>query len=252
MVIAMSENDKYCQACGNGVVEESERVQDLHCCALCNMVICSLCGWGKNLKYCHKCIFKGKEKEMNLEIKYYARDKVASFRKAKDQFGGFSNMAGGYPMIINGHTIHSSEAIYQACKFPHMPDLQKKILEEKSGFTAKLVQKPYKDNTRKDWDRIKVDVMDWAIRIKLMQNYDKMIKLFQDSESKEIVEDSSKDAYWGAIPTENDKTLIGVNMLGQVLMKIREDVLKSKFNVIKPLKFDNFLLYNNLIDEVTC
>jgi len=39
--------------------------------------------------------------------------------ETKEAFGGLSNMAGGYGLQVNGIHIPSSEALYQACRFPH-------------------------------------------------------------------------------------------------------------------------------------
>jgi hypothetical protein len=43
------------------------------------------------------------------------------FYKAKEVFGGLSNMAGGFPLVVNGIHILTSEALYQACYFPPPP-----------------------------------------------------------------------------------------------------------------------------------
>lgn len=49
--------------------------------------------------------------------------------KTKEDFGGLSNMAPGCPLQINGVRIPTAEALYQACRFPHLPDLQREIIE---------------------------------------------------------------------------------------------------------------------------
>ncbi len=67
--------------------------------------------------------------------KTYHRDKCIIFLKTKEQFGGLSNMAGGYPLLINSIRIPTSEALYQACRFPHKPDIQKLIIGQVSPMT---------------------------------------------------------------------------------------------------------------------
>ncbi|MCX6161944.1 MAG: NADAR family protein, partial [Ignavibacteriae bacterium] len=61
------------------------------------------------------------------------------FRKTKEAFGELSNMAAGFPLYVNGIKILTTEALYQACRFPHLPDIQQKIIYEKSPMTAKMV-----------------------------------------------------------------------------------------------------------------
>ena len=101
------------------------------------------------------------------DIRIYNISECCVFRKTKEMFGGLSNMASGFPLKINDVKILSAEALYQACKFPHYPDIQRKIISEKSPMTAKMVFKPYNNNIRKDWEDIKVKVMRWCLQVKL-------------------------------------------------------------------------------------
>ena len=59
---------------------------------------------------------------MDVVSKYqertYRYDEVCAFRKTKEAFGALSNMASGFPIRINGTFILTSEALYQACRFP--------------------------------------------------------------------------------------------------------------------------------------
>jgi type I restriction enzyme S subunit len=52
--------------------------------------------------------------------------------KANERFGGLSNMAPGFPQRVNGVRTRTSKALYQACRFPPLPDVQRKILDEHS------------------------------------------------------------------------------------------------------------------------
>src|SRR5437868_5863915 len=105
------------------------------------------------------------------ERTYIANQSVV-FRVTKAAYGGLSNMAGGYPLRVNDANIWSSEALYQACRFPHRPEIQKLILNERSPMTAKMKSKRYREVTRPDWNHIKVKVMKWCLRVKLAQNWD--------------------------------------------------------------------------------
>ena len=82
---------------------------------------------------------------METVTKYQARTykygEVCHFRKTKELNGGLSNMASGFPIKVNGIYMLTSEALYQSCRFPHLPEVQKKIIDEKSPMTAKMVGK---------------------------------------------------------------------------------------------------------------
>jgi hypothetical protein len=74
----------------------------------------------------------------------YSRVASAVFSKTSGPFGGLSNMAGGYRLLVNDVWIPSSEALYQACRFPDQPDIQKLIISQPSPMTAKMKGKPYR------------------------------------------------------------------------------------------------------------
>ena len=84
----------------------------------------------------------------------YQRKVATVFLRTREAFGGLSNMAGGFPLKVNGIKLLTSEALYQACRFPHLPDVQRLIVEQNSPMTAKMKGKPYRNNSRPDWDRV--------------------------------------------------------------------------------------------------
>ena len=176
------------------------------------------------------------------EQKIYKREECVTFLKTNEPFGGLSNMAGGYPLLINNVRVLTSEALYQACRFPHMPEVQKLIVGQKSPMTAKMVGKPYRKDSRSDWDDARIRIMYWCLRVKLAQNWEKFGDLLHATENKPIVEVSRRDQFWGAKPVDTE-TLIGENMLGRLLMKLR-DTLRVRENknllVVNP-PFENFL-----------
>ena len=82
---------------------------------------------------------------------------------------------------------------------PERPDIQKIILAERSPMTAKMKSKPYrKENTRPDWEIVKVKVMKWCLRVKLAQNWIRFGDLLRSTDNRPIVEESRKDDFWGA------------------------------------------------------
>lgn len=156
-------------------------------------------------------------------------------------------MAPGYPLNVNGCFIWTAEAIYQASRFPHRRDVQKLILGQTSPMTAKMRSKPYREDSRPDWDQVRVLIMRWCLRVKLIQNWEKFRTLLLATGERPIVEDSRRDSFWGAVATKDDpEILVGCNVLGRLLMEVRENVRTNHIregDQVPPAKIPNFLLY---------
>jgi len=177
-------------------------------------------------------------------MKTYNVNDVCAFSKANEPWGHFGNMAGGYPLRISPTIlVPSVENLYQAMRFTGHPDIQQHILDQKSGFGAKLASKKYRNtHTREDFEDIKVDIMYWCLRLKCAQHRNYR-NLLLETGNRDIVEISKKDDFWGAKPINNQ--LVGENVLGELHMRIRNDVqtkpIEELKNVITP-PFDNFTL----------
>lgn len=158
------------------------------------------------------------------QVRTYSRAESVVFLKTDEPFGGLSNMAGGYPIRVNGIRILTSEALYQACRFPHLPDVQRMIISENSPMTAKMRSKPYRKDSRRDWDHVRVRIMRWCLRMKLANNWSAFSELLLRTGDRPIVEESRKDDFWGAKAVGDGSTLVGMNVLGRLLMELREQV----------------------------
>ena len=64
---------------------------------------------------------KRRKQERALRGHPYEIAKVAAFRRTRENWGGLSNMASGFPLWIGPIRVPSSEALYQACRFPDLP-----------------------------------------------------------------------------------------------------------------------------------
>ena len=95
-------------------------------------------------------------------------------------------------LVINGIRIRTSEAIYQACRFPHMPDVQRLIINERSPMTAKMRSKPYRKVSRSDWNAVRVKIMRWSLRVKLAQNWSDFGRLLLATGDRPIVDSSRR------------------------------------------------------------
>ena len=94
----------------------------------------------------------------NYNKKIYLIKDCITFRRTHEEYGGLSNMAGGYPIYIEGVKILTSEALYQACRFSDYPEIQKKIIDQRSPMTAKDISRKYDYLTRKDWKKNRVQI----------------------------------------------------------------------------------------------
>jgi ribA/ribD-fused uncharacterized protein len=188
---------------------------------------------------------------MHSQIRTYLKSDVISFRSTKQQFGGLSNMAGGYAVNVNDIIIGSSEALYQACKFPHLPEVQELILAEASPMSAKMVSNRYSDQIRPDWEAVRFKIMYWCLEVKLIQNWERFYRDLKATGTKQIVEFSPKDKVWAACPI-NEFELQGMNALGRLLMKLREEyVFKNHFpECVEALEIPDFNLLGFPIDDV--
>jgi ribA/ribD-fused uncharacterized protein len=195
---------------------------------------------------------------IDYATKTYRQENIISFCRTKDEYGYLSNMAAGYPITINGNTILTSEALYQACRFPDYPDIQREIIAAKSPMTAKMISRKYNDKTRADWEAVKVNIMYACILLKFLLTVGEN-RTFHNIP---IVEISTKDSFWGAIPNKGEIT--GQNVLGQLLSQallflaetifVRdgdicdEHLVPNKVKAeISKLNIPNFILFNQSI-----
>ena len=163
-------------------------------------------------------------------ISRFDRHSAVVFRATKDKWGGLSNMAAGYPLLINGHLFRTSEALYQALRYADDKSedgelIQELIRREKSPMAAKMVSKKYNSLSREDWEFARVKIMDWCLRAKLYAHWEKFGSLLLRTGSLPIVEESHKDRFWGAVPVrESTDELQGENVLGSLLVRLRDHV----------------------------
>jgi type I restriction enzyme S subunit len=190
-------------------------------------------------------------------IRTYDRGKCAVFLRTKDEWGGFSNMAGGFQLSVGGVGIRTSEALYQACRFPRFTMIQQEIIDQASPIAAKMKARRsgIESLIRPDWMSVRLTVMRWVLRVKLAQNWSTFGSLLTLSGEMPIVEESSKgDDYWGVIPKVGDGgTLIGVNALGRLLMELRQELREKgeSMKVVETPDIEDFLFLGEKIGRIS-
>lgn len=188
------------------------------------------------------------------QVRTYSPSNCAVFRKTKEAWGGLSNMAPGFNLCINGIHIRTSEALYQSCRFPHMPDVQEYIIDQCSPITAKMKSKKYLSQSRLDWLKVRVHVMKWCLRVKLAQNFSKFGDLLLSTDDMPIVEKKTRRADFWAATEQPDGTLVGMNVLGRLLMELRHSLRSGDIGDLKhiePLSIPNFLLFGKHIELIS-
>lgn len=181
---------------------------------------------------------------INWLIKEYDINKVVYFHKTREEYGELSNFAFNFPITVNGNRFETSEALYQACKFPNNPEVQLDIIRADSPYEAKRLAKANNYLIREDWNYIKDYVMIWVCCIKVFQNSAILNPLLQNTGDKEIVEVSNFDDYWGAVVRKEDYHYIGKNVLGNIYTKMK---YRLPLIEVRPPLIANFLILGDLV-----
>lgn len=144
---------------------------------------------------------------------------VIKFYRTSDAFGCFSNFA-AHPIEIDGKIWPTSEHYFQGQKFEDASHQEAIRLEESPMIAARMGRDRSK-KLREDWEIVKDQVMLDAVRAKFTQHEELRATLLSTGES-ELIEHTKNDNYWG---DGGDGT--GQNMLGKILMKVREELRKA-------------------------
>ncbi len=102
------------------------------------------------------------------------------------------------------------------------PGIVEEIFEARSPHDALMIATKHKDQRLKNWNDIKVGLMEEICWLKLTQNPYVREKLEQTGDMP-IVEDSPKDDFWGWGPNRN-----GRNELGKIWMRLRDKMRSAK------------------------
>ena len=101
----------------------------------------------------------------------YSRVGSVVVSKTKKRWGGLSNMCGGFPLVVNGIEFRTSESLYQSCRYPEYPEVQRYVIDQTSPMMSKRIPNR-SELTRPDWDEVRVEIMRWCLRVKLSQHLD--------------------------------------------------------------------------------
>lgn len=134
------------------------------------------------------------------------------------EFFVFDNFS-SFRVLVDGVLYCTVEHAYQAIKFLQTaPEIAQQITDCYAAHDAQKIAYANKDRQRKDWDDVKLGVMEKLLRLKLEQNPYVKKKLLETG-NLIICEDSPKDSFWG-IGANRD----GRNELGKLWMKLRSEL----------------------------
>ena len=159
------------------------------------------------------------------EIQYYPANKVVGFTKTNAEWGIFSNFA-HTPMMVNGIEFSCVEQMFHYIRI-NSEEGRAEYLKVKLGMALKLKAKTFKKHgiERENWLDIAVDVMRFCLNHKYNCS-EAFRNELKRSEGLYIIEDESnrrkKPDSWGAILDPATNQYYGKNIMGRLLMELRE------------------------------
>lgn len=146
--------------------------------------------------------------------------KVINFYSTREEYGCFSNFS-AHPIRLKNKKWRTTEHYFQAQKFPDT-EYEEQIRLVASPMVAARMGRSRKVPIRKDWEKVKDNLMLEALRAKFTQHEDLKQILLETGDAM-LVEHTKNDSYWG---DGGDGS--GNNMLGILLMQVREELRDAK------------------------
>jgi ribA/ribD-fused uncharacterized protein len=157
-------------------------------------------------------------------IQEYPADKTVSFLKVDGEWGLLSNFA-RTPIVIDGVTFDCTEKLFQVIKFTD--EESRKVIYSKKGQPIKMMARHQEKvgSVREDWGRIFIDVMKFCLMQKYSQS-EAFRKELERSKGMFIVEQQPNPkrpaGAYSAKLSEDGKTWRGPNIMGRLLMELRD------------------------------
>ena len=161
-----------------------------------------------------------------LGFKEYPVEKTAVIGRVKEPLGLLGNFAPS-PLVVDGVPFDCTEKLYQVMQFSD-PEARRIIYAQPRNQAIKKKANHYKKlcAVREDWGRIFIDAMKFC----LVQKYTQCEAFRNELERTRglfIVEKTANpkrpaDA-WGAKLSEDGKTWAGPNIMGRLLMELRDN-----------------------------
>ena len=125
------------------------------------------------------------------------------------------------PIIIKGKTWVTVEHIFQAAKTLD-EDIREQIRLASTPVIAKQMGRTVQ--IRSDWEQIKQEVMLKSVRLKFRLHPGLKEKLLSTKDAVLIEGNRWHDNIWGDCRCSRCRKIKGKNLLGKILMQVREEV----------------------------
>jgi ribA/ribD-fused uncharacterized protein len=149
-------------------------------------------------------------------------ENAINFYSTKGEYGPFSNFS-AHHLFLKEKVWRTSEHYFQAQKFAGTEHEEELRMVESPMVVARM-GRSRKRPLRKDWDVVKDDIMRDAVMAKFTQNKELKALLLSTGDAT-LVEHTANDSYWA---DGGDGT--GKNMLGIILMEVREKLKSEGFS----------------------
>jgi len=141
---------------------------------------------------------------------------IINFYSTTDEYGCFSNFS-RHRIHLKGKNWPTTEHYFQAQKFAGEPD-EEDIRKAAKPSLAASMGRDRKRPLRRDWEKVKDNIMREAVLAKFTQHEDLRAILLGTGDAR-LVEHTVNDSYWG---DGGDGS--GRNRLGEILMSVREEL----------------------------
>lgn len=173
-------------------------------------------------------------------IETYPIGECVAIRKVKEPWGIFGNFA-PTPIIIGQVSFKTSEQLFQLMKFKDAEPVLAVYQANNPKMTTKHWEKTHR---REDWGQMIVDAMKFCL-VKKHEQSEAFRQELERSKGKYIVEDQTSfpkktPDTWGV--KQQGDNFVGPNLLGRLLMELRDN---GKLDYTLPadaMKFLEFLL----------
>lgn len=157
-------------------------------------------------------------------IQVYPADKTAAFCKVAEEWGILGNFA-PTPIVVDGIPFDCTEKLFQVMKFADSES--RRIIYAQKGQPIKMKAKHQEKvgSIREDWRHIFIDAMKFCLIHKYAQS-EAFRRELERSKGLFIVEQQANPrrpaGAYSAKLSEDGKTWVGPNIMGRLLMELRD------------------------------
>jgi ribA/ribD-fused uncharacterized protein len=157
-------------------------------------------------------------------IQEYPADKTAAFCKVAEEWGILGNFA-PTPIVVDGVSFDCTEKLFQVMKFAD-PESRRIIFAQKGQpIKMKARHQEKVGVVREGWGRIFIDAMKFCLMQKFAQSEAFRWELERTTGLFIVEKEPSSKRHagaWSAKLSEDGKTWTGPNIMGRLLMELRD------------------------------